>query len=234
MDYLIYLVEDDVDLNVLLTSYLEKEGWIVTPFYNGEIARQEIRKQPHLWIIDLVLPGLDGYHLLKEIKAFCMDVPVIFISTRDTDLDRVIGLEFGSDDYLPKPFLARELVIRTHKLLGRVYERNKTGNAVHHPLIIPPYQIDFEARTVCTEVETILLSTREFDLLNLFISHRGKMLNREQIILQIWGDDFEGQDRAVDSLVRRLRNKMPYLPLQTSYRFGYKLDFSTLKVDSSR
>ena len=121
MSYRIHLVEDEVNLNELLTSYLSKEGWDVVPFLNGETARQAIPERPHLWILDIMLPDIDGYQLLREIKADLEVMPVIFISARDAELDRVIGLEMGSDDYLPKPFLPRELVIRTRKLLDRVY-----------------------------------------------------------------------------------------------------------------
>lgn len=224
MNYLIYLVEDDIDLNIILTSYLKKEGWLVKSFYNGTDAAQEITAHPHLWIIDLVLPGLDGYQLIKEIKADCPDLPVVFISTRSSALDRIIGLDSGCDDYLSKPFLARELVLRVHRLFQRVYEDNKKGEAVHHLVVIPPYRIDLDARTVRSENETIPLSAREFDLLQLFISQRGKMLTREQIIAKNRGEDFEGQDRAVDSMIRRLRHKMPLLNILSSYGFGYKLE----------
>jgi two-component system response regulator CssR len=143
MAYRIHLVEDEANLNELLTSYLSKEGWEVTSFLNGESARQAIPARPHLWILDIMLPDIDGYQLLREIKADLGVMPVIFISARDAELDRVIGLEMGSDDYLPKPFLPRELVIRTRKLLERVYTEQPRER-----LFIPPYIIDEHQRLV--------------------------------------------------------------------------------------
>ena len=103
MPFRVYLVEDEENLNQLLTSYLQKEGWEVCSFLNGKDALAAIPEQPHLWILDIMLPDIDGYQLLREIKADSPGRPVIYISARDADLDRVIGLEMGSDDYLPKP-----------------------------------------------------------------------------------------------------------------------------------
>src|SRR5690625_4733814 len=119
-EYLIYLVEDEENLAEVLKAYLEKEDWEVRVFHDGDDALEAISDEPHLWILDIMLPGTDGYQLLKAIKEET-DIPVIFISARDQDLDRVLGLEMGSDDYLAKPFLPQELVIRTKKLLNRVY-----------------------------------------------------------------------------------------------------------------
>src|SRR6056297_986758 len=122
MSIKIYLVEDEENLNRLLTSYLEKEGWDVKSFLTGIEAQKVIKDNPQLWILDIMLPDIDGYQLIGEIKDYAPQVPVIFISARDADLDRIVGLEKGSDDYLAKPFSPRELVIRTKKLLKRVYD----------------------------------------------------------------------------------------------------------------
>ena len=129
MRFNVYLAEDEKNLNRVLTAYLVQEGWEVASFHDGAIARDHISDDPHLWILDIMLPGIDGYQLLKEIKAANPRTPVIFISARDADLDRILGLEMGSDDYLAKPFLPRELVVRVKKLLERVYatEGTETG-----------------------------------------------------------------------------------------------------------
>lgn len=116
--YQVFLVEDEVNLNHIVTSYLEKEGWEVQSFYDGQSALQAIEKHPHLWILDIMLPDIDGYQLLRIIKQESPQVLVIFISARDADMDRIIGLEMGSDDYLAKPFLPRELVIRANRLVS--------------------------------------------------------------------------------------------------------------------
>lgn len=118
--YLVYLVEDEENLSAVLRAYLEKENWNVKVFDNGNDALEAIEDKPHLWILDIMLPGTDGYQLLKAIKEK-EDRPVIFISARDQDLDRVLGLEMGSDDYLSKPFLPQELIIRAKKILNRIY-----------------------------------------------------------------------------------------------------------------
>lgn len=219
MSYQVYLVEDEENLNQLLTTYLQNEGWEVSSFLNGQDARAAIAARPHLWILDIMLPDVDGYQLLKEIKADAPGLPVIYISARDAELDRVIGLEMGSDDYLPKPFLPRELVIRTRKLLERVYGPSGDTPALN----LPPYLIDLARRAVALEDREIDLTSKEFDLLVLFCRHPGQALSREQIIDRIWGQDYVGTDRVVDDLVRRLRKKMSQLKLETIYGYGYRM-----------
>jgi two-component system, OmpR family, response regulator CssR len=224
--YHIFLVEDEENLNHLLTSYLEKEGWNVTSFFNGNDAYMALkeRNQPHLWILDIMLPDVDGFELLREIKAFSPDVPVIFISARDADLDRILGLELGSDDYLAKPFLPRELVIRTKKLLTRVYEKSSLAPLHSSQLVyVTPYMIDTAKRMVTEEGKTIELTSKEFDLLLVFANHPTQAFSREQLLEKVWGDDYFGSDRAVDDLVRRLRKKMPHLRIETIYGFGYRM-----------
>jgi len=221
MNYRIYLVEDEENLNQLLTSYLKNEGWEVHSFLTGEEARKNISQKPHLWILDIMLPDVDGYQLIKEIKA-SSEVPVIFISARDADLDRIIGLEMGSDDYLPKPFLPRELVIRTRKILERIYEKPTASQSLSI-IHLPPYIIDQTARIVRYENQTLELTSKEFDLLLFFAKNQGMAFTREQIIEQVWGDNYFGTDRAVDDLLRRLRKKIPELHIETLYGFGYRL-----------
>ncbi len=217
MSYCIYLVEDDKNLNLVLTSYLQKEGWQVVSFLTGNEAKQAIENPPDLWILDIMLPDIDGYHLLQEIKAVSPQVPIIFISARDADIDRVVGLELGSDDYLAKPFLPRELVIRSRNLLERIY----SPSAQTHT--ISPYIINEASRMVKLNEEVIDLTSKEFDLLLYFVKNQGLAISREQILTNIWGTDYFGSDRVVDDLVRRLRKKMPQLCLETIYGYGYRL-----------
>lgn len=219
MTYSIFLVEDEQNLNDLLTKYLEKEGWKITSFTNGEKARQAIPEAPHLWVLDIMIPDVDGYQLIKEIKAASPDTPVIFISARDTDIDRVLGLELGSDDYISKPFLPRELVIRVQKLLTRVYESSTAKSSVQ----LSPYTIDEKVRAVSLNGENLNLTSKEFDLLLMFLHHKGQAFSREQMIEHIWGNDYFGTDRVVDDLVRRLRKKMPDLKIETIYGYGYRM-----------
>ncbi|MBX4264431.1 response regulator transcription factor [Clostridium estertheticum] len=219
MSYKIYLVEDEENLNDILKSYLQNEGLQVTTFLNGQSARNAINNDVDLWVLDITLPDIDGFQLLKEIKEKNKDVPVIFISARDQDIDRIIGLEMGSDDYLAKPFMPRELVIRVQKLLNRVYNSDK----VKQVLIIEGYTIDIERRLVKFNDEVVSMTSGEFDLLLLLINKKGGAVTRAQIINDLWGDNYFGSDRVVDDLVRRLRKKIPKLKVETIYGHGYRL-----------
>lgn len=219
MSYKIYLVEDEENLNHILKSYLEKEEFQVTTFLNGESARKNIDSKPDLWVLDIMLPDIDGFQLLKEIKEKDKDVPIIFISARDKDIDRIIGLEMGSDDYISKPFMPRELVIRVQKLLMRVYNNSKDKNTIK----LEDYNIDIEKRLVKLKDEEVAMTSREFDLLVLLISKKGGAVTREHILNELWGDDYFGSDRVVDDLVRRLRKKLPELKIETIYGHGYRL-----------
>ncbi|WP_121663355.1 response regulator transcription factor [Metabacillus litoralis] len=221
MSYNVYLVEDEQNLNELLTMYLKNEKWSVTSCLTGSQARELIDKPPHLWILDIMLPDIDGYQLIREIKAATPNVPVIFISARDADIDRVLGLELGSDDYISKPFLPRELVIRAQKLLSRTYIEE--SNEASKVITLTPYEIDEQIRIVYLNKEEVNLTSKEFDLLQLFLHNQGQAFSREQILTNIWGEDYFGTDRVVDDLVRRLRKKMPELKLETIYGFGYRM-----------
>lgn len=222
--YTIYLVEDEENLSGVLKPYMEKEGWEVTVFDNGTDALEAKEEPPHLWVLDIMLPGTDGYQILKEIRSSKKgEVPVIFISARDQDLDRVLGLEMGSDDYLAKPFLPQELIIRAKKLLSRVYGEAQTETKKTE---VNNYYIDPEARTV-TDAENseahIELTTKEMDLILLLTEEVGKALSREDIIEHVWGENYFGSERAVDDVVRRVRKKMPRIHLETLYGYGYRV-----------
>lgn len=219
MSYKIYLVEDEENLNHILKSYLEKEGLQVSAFLNGNSARNNIDNKPDLWVLDIMLPDIDGFQLLKEIKEKDKEVPIIFISARDKDIDRVIGLEMGSDDYISKPFMPRELVIRVQKLLNRVYNDPKNKDVI----VIEDYSIDIEKRLVRFNNDEISMTSREFDLLVLLINRKGGAVTRDQILNELWGDDYFGSDRVVDDLVRRLRKKLNGLKIETIYGHGYRL-----------
>ncbi|RRJ67302.1 DNA-binding response regulator [Paenibacillus oralis] len=225
--YTIYLVEDEISLNQLISSYLRQEGWDVVSFTDGEEARAAIAREPHLWILDIMLPGVDGYQLIREIKKENEAIPVIFISARDADLDRIVGLELGSDDYLAKPFQTRELIIRVRKLFERVYGKTKEADLAASPpapVVVSPYTIDGHARTVKRGADQeVELTSKEFDLLMHFVSHAGQVVQREHILNEVWGEDYFGTDRVVDDLIWRLRKKMPELRLETVYGFGYRL-----------
>ncbi|WP_416149173.1 response regulator transcription factor [Salipaludibacillus sp. HK11] len=215
----VYLVEDEKNLGEVIKAYMEKEGWEVTHFLDGKEAYDHIQEAPHLWVLDIMLPGMDGYQLLKSIKNEA-DIPVIFISARDKDLDRVLGLELGSDDYLAKPFLPEELVIRAKKLLNRAYPPEvQDQDAIE----LNGYIIDPISRTVYDERNLLELTTKEMDLIILLASNVGNALSRESIIEYVWGSDYFGSERAVDDVVRRVRKKLPRIHVETLYGYGYRV-----------
>jgi two-component system, OmpR family, response regulator CssR len=218
----IYLVEDEKSLNILLEKYLEREGYEVTTFFDGKSAIDRIKDMPDIWILDIMLPDTDGYEIIKAIKGKNKNTPVIFMSARNEELDRVVGLELGSDDYLSKPFLPRELVIRTNKLIERIY-----GSENVHPkapdINFKGYTISKNQRTVIFHEEEIQLTNKEFDLLSYFVDNKNNLVTREQILTSVWGLDYFGSDRVVDDTIRRLRKKLEDLNIETVYGYGYRL-----------
>lgn len=218
--YKIAIVEDEKDLANLLVKYLDKEGYQTVLFTTGEEALNHLKDSFHLWILDIMLPGMTtGYDLIKAIKEENKDVPVIFTSARDQDIDKVMGLELGSDDYLAKPYSLRELVLRVKRILARCYKDNQETNVINYN----GYLIDLDKRSVYENNEQLVLTSKEYDLLCFLVINKNKALAREQIINHVWGDEYFGSDRVVDDLLRRLRSKMKNLNVETIYGYGYRL-----------
>ncbi len=217
--YTICYVEDEEDLASLIKVYLEKEGYQVVSFSKGSDAIQYIGNKVDIWILDIMLEDdINGYDIIKEIRKEDDTVPVVFTSARDQDLDKILGLELGSDDYIAKPFSPKELVLRINNILKRIYKENDK-NMVNYQ----DYLIDLNKRIVLDEKKEIKLTTLEFDLLVLLVSNMGKSFSREEILNLVWSDDYFGSDRVVDDLVRRLRKKMKKLNINTIYGYGYRL-----------
>ncbi len=218
MKYTIALVEDEEDLNKLIQTYLKKAGYNVIPFFNGKDALNNINTKVHLWILDIMLPNnISGYDIIKEIRKNNEMMPVIFTSARDKDLDKIIGLELGSDDYITKPYSPKELVLRINNIIKRVYS-NELNKIKYND-----YTINLEKRMVLLNNKEIILTTLEFDLLNMFLQNKGKSFSRDEILSKVWGENYYGTDRVVDDLIRRLRKKMPDLNINTIYGYGYRL-----------
>jgi len=218
MAYKIYLVEDEENLNSILKMYLEKEGYSVKSFLDGKSAQEQITSAPDLWILDIMLPDINGYTLIKQIKEVDESTPVIFISARNKDLDRVVGLEMGSDDYISKPFLPRELVIKTKRLLELTY-----GKKNNKHIRVGDYIIDKETRTISENNNYIELTSKEFDLVLFMVNNLNQAFSREQILRNVWDENYYGSDRVVDDTVRRIRKKMKNIQLDTIYGFGYRM-----------
>jgi len=220
--YKIAFVEDEEDLNSLIKTYLEHEGYEVTSYLNGTDAIKDIDKNPDLWILDIMLPGdISGYDIIKKIREKNDVVPVIFTSARDEQLDKIIGLELGSDDYITKPYSPKELVLRVNNIIKRVYKND------NQKLVYNNYYIDTKKRIVTLIDKEINLTTLEYDLLYMFVTNLGKSYSRDEILNIIWGEDYYGADRVVDDLVRRLRKKCPGLNINTIYGYGYRLTWNT-------
>ncbi|MDO4501206.1 MAG: response regulator transcription factor [Erysipelotrichaceae bacterium] len=216
MKRIINVVEDEKDLNFLVKGYLEKEGYIVNSYLTFDEAYAHIGDEVDLWILDIMLDDKSGFDLIEEIKSKNQDKPVIFMSARDKEFDRIIGLEKGSDDYITKPFSPKEMVLRVNNIIKRVYKEDAE-------VIVDGYKIDENKRTVYLNDEFIDLTTKEFDLLMLFVKNRGTAFLREQILEKVWDDNYYGSDRVVDDTMRRLRKKLPNINIQTIYGFGYRL-----------
>ena len=199
--YKICLVEDEKNLNDLIKSYLERAGYEVVQYYNGTDALNHVTDKVDLWILDIMLGDeVSGYDIIKKIRE-SKDVPVIFTSARDQDLDKIIGLELGSDDYVTKPYSPKELVLRVNNLIKRAY----MGQT--QKIMYDTYEIDIDKRIVKDDSKELSLTTLEFDLLLMLVKNKNKSFSRNHILETVWGDNYFGSDRVVDDLVRRLRKK---------------------------
>ncbi|MEI7667509.1 MAG: response regulator transcription factor [Erysipelotrichaceae bacterium] len=217
MKKVICVVEDEKDLNELVKSYLEKEGYEVRSYFTYEQASNHVSDDDvHLWILDIMLDNKSGFDLIEEIKRQSRTIPVIFMSARDKEFDRIIGLEKGSDDYITKPFSPKELVLRVNNVIRRVYKDEDR-------IIVDKYEIDLVQRKVFYTNEEIDLTTKEFDLLMMFVRNKQTAFSREQILERVWESNYFGSDRVVDDTLRRLRRKLKHLNIHTIYGFGYRL-----------
>lgn len=214
-------VEDEPNLANLVCKYLNSEGFEVTHITTGEEALDKINESYDLWILDIMLPGgLNGYDLIKKIRNIYPKMPVIFTSARDQDIDRIMGLELGSDDYISKPFSIRELMLRIKNLLNRVYSNI---DLIGHIIEYNEYKLDFDKRIVTENGKNLNLTAKEYDLLMFLVKNKGKAFSRDQILDAVWGQEYFGSDRVVDDLMRRLRQKLPNLSVETIYGYGYRL-----------
>lgn len=215
----IYYVEDEKDLSEIIRKYLLREGYETTVFYDGETAMKHIDDQVDMWILDIMLTGdVSGYDLIKALKEKNSPAAVIFTSARDQDLDKIMGLELGSDDYLAKPYSPRELILRVKAVLKRHYHGYS-----NELMVYADYEINVTKREIRSKDQFIELTNKEFELLLFFLKNINTAFEREEILKHVWGDNYYGSDRVVDDLLRRLRHKMPQLKIETIYGYGYRL-----------
>jgi len=224
----ILVVDDDVRLRDLLSRYLTEQGFQVSALSDtSQLDRKLQRDPPHLLVLDLMLPGEDGLAACRRLRGAGETVPIIMLTAKGEDVDRIVGLEMGADDYLPKPFNPRELVARIHAVLRRHGERPAPGAPVHEGRIpFGGHTLDLAARTLERDGEVKALTTGEFSLINVFARHPRQPLAREKLMLLARGRDHEVFDRAIDVQVSRLRKLIerdPATPryIQTVWGFGY-------------
>ncbi len=217
--YTICLVEDEIALSNIVKLYLEKAGYNVVSFTKGNDAISYIGNEVHLWILDIMLgDDVSGYNVIKAIREKDPLVPVIFTSARDQEIDKIFGLELGSDDYMTKPYSSKELVLRVNNIMKRVYKNSKENILNYNN-----YTIDLTKRLVTKDNKEIKMTTLEFDLLLLLLKNKDKCFSREEILISVWGEDYFGSDRVVDDLIRRLRKKLPNIKIEAKYGYGYRL-----------
>ena len=220
-EQVVVVVEDDPSIADLVDTYLRRDGFRVYQAADGETALKTIKdRQPKLLILDLGLPGLiDGIEVCRQVRA-CSDIPIIMLTARDDELDRVLGLELGADDYVTKPFSPRELVARVKAILRRA-DRPAVAPAI---ITLGAIEVDLGRREARLIGEPVPLATREFDLLQYLCENQGRALSRRQLLDGVWGLDWIGDDRTVDVHVRQLRKKFgDALPLDTVWGVGYRM-----------
>ncbi len=219
---LILLVDDEPSIVQLARMYLEREGFRIESVNDGEAALAEVaRGHPALVVLDVMLPKLDGFEVCRRLRASQNSVALLMLTARDEDIDKILGLELGADDYLTKPFNPRELVARVKAILRRG-EGKMDGAA---PIQLGDLTVDPARREVRLASQILNLRTQEFDLLLTLAEHRGLVLSREQILQKAWGFDFYGQTRTVDVHVAHLRKKLEEssVTIETVTGIGYKL-----------
>ena len=224
MNELILLVDDEPSIIKLARLYLEREGFRIQSARDGEAALGMIeRDHPVLVVLDVMLPKIDGFEICRRLRAAENPTAILMLTARDEDIDKILGLELGADDYLTKPFNPRELVARVKAILRRGDRRPKDGDSF--PIHLGDLIIDPARREVRVADLSLNLRTQEFDLLLTFAEHRGLVLSREQILQKAWGFDFYGQTRTVDVHVAHLRKKLESsrVKIETVTGVGYKL-----------
>jgi two-component system alkaline phosphatase synthesis response regulator PhoP len=217
----VLVVDDEKHIIDLARMYLEREGYVVEEALDGADALTKIRTlNPALVVLDLMLPEVDGWEVCRRVRGQS-DVPIIMLTARSEDVDKIVGLELGADDYLTKPFNPRELVARVKAILRRYDRSIQPGGTLH----LADLTIDPSSREAMLGAQTVKLRTKEFDLLYALAQHRGQVLSREQLLELVWGYDFYGETRTVDVHIAHLRKKLKGsdVEIETVRGVGYKL-----------
>ncbi len=220
----ILVVEDDRDIGDLVTRYLEKAEYVVELLSSGrEALRALAERPPDLLILDLMLPQVDGLDICRAARASAQTaaIPIIMLTARAEESERIVGLELGADDYMAKPFSPSELVARVRALLRRAHRQPAAASTLRYGPIV----MDAERHTVVSDGKNVTLTAKEFLLLEYLLRHKGRVLSRDLLLTDVWGYKYTGGTRTVDVHVRRLREKLVSLgdAIVTVKQFGYKL-----------
>jgi DNA-binding response OmpR family regulator len=220
----ILVAEDDPDIGSLLDRYLKKAGFIATVVTSGREVMPNIKRDaPDLVVLDLMLPGLDGLEVCRAIRADpnSAAIPIIMLTAKGEESDRIVGLELGADDYITKPFSPNEVVARVRALLRRAHRAAPADNRLTYGSLT----VDVDRHVVKVDGEEVKLTAKEFLLLQYLMQHRGRVLSRDLLLSDVWSYSYTGGTRTVDVHVRRLREKVPMLAdaIVTVKQFGYKL-----------
>lgn len=198
------MVDDETTVRQTVAAYLEREGYVVHTASDGLSALDAVRiHQPALIVLDIMLPGVDGLEVLRQVRQ-TSDIYVLLLTARADETDKIVGLTVGADDYLTKPFSPRELVARIKAIL----RRGRGNGVVDRALVFGSLRVDPEGRQVWKKDQPVELTTIEFDILHALARHPGRVLSREQLIEQVWGHDYYGDERVVDVHIGRLRKKL--------------------------
>lgn len=220
---LIYVVDDEESIIDFVRLYLEKDGFQVKGIKDGKAAFDAIMQSPpNLVVLDVMLPGMDGFEVCRNLRLEENQVPIIMLTAKDEEIDKILGLELGADDYLTKPFNPRELVARIRAVLRRVTLQRKSNDEM---IRVGDISIDMRRREVKIKDELIKLRTQEFELLRVMAEDPGRVFSRDQLLYLAWGYDFAGQTRTVDVHIAQLRRKIQASKnqIETVTGFGYKL-----------
>ncbi|MFD0943112.1 MULTISPECIES: response regulator transcription factor [Savagea] len=220
--YTIMIIDDEAQMRKLIRTFLEKEGYTVVEATDGAHALSLVEKfSPHLFIVDVMMPYMDGFTFASEVKNIA-DIPLIFLSAKGEEWDKIQGLKLGGDDYIVKPFLPGELLARVESVLRRSYNDKPTTDT----LKVGPIVIDNDAHTVTLNGEPLSLTLKEFGVLNILAKNKGRVYSREQLLHLVWGEDHQSSERTVDTHIKTLRLKMGSAGsmIETVWGIGYKLE----------
>lgn len=221
----ILVVDDEANIRDLARLYLEKDGYQVVTAVDGQQALDLIRQNtPTLMVLDLMLPGIDGWEVCRRVRAANNPLPILMLTARTEDIDKIIGLEMGADDYLTKPFNPRELIARVHAILRRAGPAS-TGLKADQIRQLGSVMLDPTAREVTVNGQRTPLRAKEFDLLITLMDHVNIVLSRDQLLDLVWGYEFYGQTRTVDVHIAHLRDRLANsnVTIETVWGMGYKL-----------